>query len=313
MSSLRSPLQTRVHPPGLPASVIERARLTVSPTWDHRVVLISASAGAGKTMLLTQRRDTLTDAGRVVAWLHLTLDEQFPETLGAAVITAVAQAYADFGHLDVAAQVGAIVADAAHAWVGDLARRLVDAPAPLTLILDDAHELRAGAEGDALIRLVRETPNTDLIVAGRRDPAIGWTRLLVDGTAAEFRVADLAFTRSEAADLLLRNTIDLEPHQLDLLLKHTEGWAAGLQLAVMAIRWLPDALAVDDYLASASGDSRPIADYLVSEILDAVPPDTLDLMRITAIPHTSTSTSPVVSPDATTPAGYSTIWSPRTC
>jgi hypothetical protein len=60
----------------------------------------------------------------------------------------------------------------------------------------------------------------------------------------------------------------------------TEGWAAGLRLAALALRRADDPVS---FLADFSGDERSVAEYLTTEILDALPPGSRDFLRAVSV------------------------------
>ena len=60
----------------------------------------------------------------------------------------------------------------------------------------------------------------------------------------------------------------------------TGGWAAGLRLAALGLGESADH---DTFLTQFSGHDRSVADYLVGEILDGLPADLQDFLRVTSI------------------------------
>ena len=57
---------------------------------------------------------------------------------------------------------------------------------------------------------------------------------------------------------------DLAGDQLQWLVDRTEGWAAGLQLAVIVLGDEPSA----ERMLEVAGSNRTFADYIVSEVID---------------------------------------------
>jgi LuxR family maltose regulon positive regulatory protein len=89
------------------------------------------------------------------------------------------------------------------------------------------------------------------------------------GQLAELRERDLRFTAEEAA-ALLREAIgpDVPDATVTALLARTEGWAAGLQLAILSLRGQAD---VAGFVEEFSGSHRYVLDYLTEEVLDRQP------------------------------------------
>ena len=82
----------------------------------------------------------------------------------------------------------------------------------------------------------------------------------------DIRAADLAFTEAEAGKLLAGNGIHLTGNQLAALLDRTQGWAAGLRLAVLSL----DPGDIDGAIDRFTGNDGLVAEYLIEEVLDRV-------------------------------------------
>ena len=144
---------------------------------------------------------------------------------------------------------------------------LPGAAQPLRLILDDVHELvdpvalhgpRSSADQAGFLQLV---------LSSRLDPPLSLPRLRLQGRLRELRAAQLAFTPTQAAQLLEQSGLRLSPRQVEVLHRRTGGWAAGLRLAALGVEESADREA---FLAHFSGDDRSVADYLVQEILSGL-------------------------------------------
>ena len=105
-----------------------------------------------------------------------------------------------------------------------------------------------------------------LVIASRADPPLALARLRARGQLAELRAADLRFTSEEAATLLSEAAGPaVSVSALMVLEARTEGWAAGLRLAVLSLRGHVD---VAQFVATFSGSHRYVLDYLTEEVLD---------------------------------------------
>jgi len=65
-----------------------------------------------------------------------------------------------------------------------------------------------------------------------------------------------------------------------LLYRRTEGWAAGLRLAVISLAGHPEP---ERFVTEFSGSERTVAEYLIAEMLDRQPPDVQDLLLRTSL------------------------------
>ncbi len=112
-------------------------------------------------------------------------------------------------------------------------------------------------------------PQLRLVIASREDPPLPLTQLRARGQLAELRATDLRFTTDESAAFLTDAMgLSLDSQAILTLEQRTEGWAAGLQLAALALRDRADRA---DFLRSFAGSHRLVLDYLAEEVLDRLP------------------------------------------
>ena len=151
----------------------------------------------------------------------------------------------------------------------------------LVLVVDDLHELRSPEALARLAALVDRAPaRVGFVLSTRRDPGPGLHRLRLSGELTELRWADLRFTEGEARQLLAAEGVRLSQEGLRTLHERTEGWAAGLRLAALALARSP----VPEHAARAfAGDERTVADYLRAEVLAPLPDRVRRLLLDTAV------------------------------
>ncbi|HEY3232301.1 MAG TPA: AAA family ATPase, partial [Roseiflexaceae bacterium] len=263
-------LQTKLAPPRLPAALVVRERLLqqLDAALSHRLTMLSASAGWGKTTLLSA---CAARHPRPVAWVSLDeLDNdltRFWVALIAALRTCVPA-------------VGAVALAMLHApqppplsailttLLNDLAA--VAEPAPILLILDDYHVIAEPAIHEALTFWLEHLPtHLHLLLASRVDPDLPLARWRVQGQLAEIRAADLRFTEAEATTFFTQALGDgLAEEDVRRLAQRTEGWIAGLQLAALAMRQRDDRAS---FVQGFTGSHRYVLDYIEEEILQRQP------------------------------------------
>ena len=103
------------------------------------------------------------------------------------------------------------------------------------------------------------------MLATRHDVRLGLHRLRLQGELTEIRADDLRFTLGEARALFQGAGVELPEPALALLHERTEGWAAGLRLAVLSLAGHPD---TERFAAEFSGSERTVAEYLLAEVLE---------------------------------------------
>jgi len=145
------------------------------------------------------------------------------------------------------------------------------------IVLDDLHRIRNAQLLHDLGRFIASVPkNIHVVISTRVDPPIAWSRLRLRSRILEIRQAELAMSEDESAQLLARITRrHVSPATTDVLLARTEGWATGLKLAALTLRFHSDP---EKFVAEFGGTDRFIAEYLTEEVLDALPAEGRDLL-----------------------------------
>ena len=166
-------------------------------------------------------------------------------------------------------------------FIAEFTAALQELAQPIRLVLDDVHELVDPQALDGLRTFIRLKPATlQLVLACRLDPPLSLPRLRLTGRLYELRAAQLSFTPQQTTEVLEKSGLRLAPPQVEVLHGRTGGWAAGLRLAALGMRKSVDHAA---FLTQFSGDDRSVADYLVGEILDGLPADLQDFLRVISI------------------------------
>jgi LuxR family maltose regulon positive regulatory protein len=257
------------------AHVIARPRLDEMLTagLECPVTLLAATAGWGKTTL-TASWIAAGAGGRVAAWVSLDGADNDPRTFWREVAMALLQ-------VATPEQAGALRAMATESDVDTIAAILASAirvaEQPVVLVLDNLHEVTSPLVHAGLLRLVeRPLPMLSLLITTRQDPPWPLPRLRVAGLLATVRTEDLAFRVDEAMALFAQLKVDLRASQVAQLVTRSEGWPAGLRLAALRLRDVAD---VDAAISAFSGNDHPVAEYLVSEVLDQQAPELMEFLQ----------------------------------
>jgi LuxR family transcriptional regulator, maltose regulon positive regulatory protein len=238
---------------------VSRPRLFGRLAAPARVIVVSAPAGSGKTVLVRSWLGQAGLGGRA-AWVRAGRGERDPQRFWLAVLGALRQTAA--GSVLVRPLTAAPDLDG-----GAIAERLLADLAPLDdpvwLVVDDVHELGPEVLRQLELVVLRAPAGLRFVLAARHDVRLGLHRLRLEGELAEIREADLRFTVAEAGELLAAAGVELP--EVGLLVERTEGWAAGLRLAALAAAGQPDP---GRFAAEFSGTERTVAEYLLAEVLD---------------------------------------------
>jgi LuxR family transcriptional regulator, maltose regulon positive regulatory protein len=227
-----------------------------------RVTVISAPPGSGKTSLLRAWAARSTSLPRV-AFVSVDRDEQDAQRLWSAVLDAIRSSAPS---MDPRAQPMATAAFDADQAVDAVRSELAEHVEPVVLIIDDLHELRSAGALTQLEHLLATLPSpARVVLSSRRDPPIRLHQLRLAGEVAEIRAADLRFTERETRELLAGSGTTLSDAGVAALYERTEGWAAGLRLAVISLSGHPDP---ERFVAEFSGGDRAVGEYLLAEMLE---------------------------------------------
>jgi LuxR family maltose regulon positive regulatory protein len=242
-----------------------------------KVTIISAPAGSGKTSLLRAWADRPGQQYRL-AVVQVQRDQQDAQQFWLALLTAVRAAC---GTTSGAEPPAATPEFNGRAMVDRVLSELAEARGGITLVIDDLHELNSP---DALAQLTRLLtnlpPNAHVILATRRDLRLRLHQLRLAGELVEIRAADLRFTERETREFLDVSGVPLSEAGAALLHQRTEGWAAGLRLAVLSLAGHPDP---ERFVAEFSGSERMVTEYLIAEMLDRQPGDVKQLLLRTSL------------------------------
>ncbi|WP_205739617.1 LuxR C-terminal-related transcriptional regulator [Georgenia sp. SYP-B2076] len=161
-----------------------------------------------------------------------------------------------------------------------LATTLAVRPHPVVLVLDCDAPLPADVAAGLDHLLRRSHERLRLVLLTRADPLLPLHRYRLAGTLTEIRTADLAFTPDEARVLLAAAGLDLSPVAADAVTARTQGWAAGLRLAALALATRAEP---EQAVHDLRGDTGAVAEYLIAELLDSQSPEARQLLLDTSI------------------------------
>ncbi len=263
--------QTKVILPQRRDDIIPRTRLLelLYELLDRKLILVTASAGYGKTTLLV---DFSQRVELPVCWYALDSLDNDPERFIAHFIASIQERFPTFGGQSKAAlnstsqsglDVNRMVSTLVNEVYDDIREHFI-------LILDDFHLVNDNQEVDRFVNLFVQFAgeNCHLILSSRtlitlKDLSLMIARSQVGGLSHE----ELAFTAEEIKSLILRNyRVILPDAEAEALVQETEGWITGLLLSAQTM-W--QGMTDRARLARASGIG--LYDYLAQQVLDQQP------------------------------------------
>jgi LuxR family transcriptional regulator, maltose regulon positive regulatory protein len=309
----RALLETKLGPGARPGVVDRRRlvdRLLASPR--HRLVVISAPVGFGKSTLLASWAE---QDSRPFAWLSLEPADDDP----VALFSGIAQALSRVRPIDPGLFVD--LASPGISVLGRVVPRLLASlqsnDDPAVLVLRNAHEIRSHESRDAVDLLVNHLPpGVQLAVSSRQSVWLATAGRRGRAELLELGPADLAFDESEAAELFAVAGAKVSREEVRLLTASAEGWAAGLYLDALALRTGRSRTTtvaqsvhpfVSDYvreevLSHLTGPTRrflqrtSVLDLLSGPVCDAVLGASGSTRRLASIAESNLFVTPVVGP-----------------
>jgi len=250
----------------------------------HKLILLTAPPGFGKSTLVSQWLDQLDAIGEdaPIQSCWLSLDEgdnqltQFLHYIIAAIQRCEPTACPKSQRLLSAAQLPS------SAYLSDLlVRELSDLTTELVLVLDDYHLIQSEEVHQVMRQLLRYRPALlHLVILSRIDPPLYLGRLRIEQQITELRSGDLRFAVAETRQFLaqqLRYTID--DHALQELHSRTEGWITALQLSSIALQRQEPA----QFLRHFHGNDRLLVGYLAEEVMAHLSEAMRDFLLHTAL------------------------------
>ena len=275
-------LVTKLFIPPARKNLVHRPRLVqiLNEAWqqDRKLILVSASAGYGKTTLVAE---WLRGIQAKTAWLSLDKADNDPARFLAYLIAALQQIDECIGE-NTRAILQSPQPLPPQAVLTSLVNEIACVPTSFVLVLDDYHVIEAMPIHQQLDFLVEYLPpQMHLVLATREDPPLPLARLRTRGQMVEIRQDDLRFSQEECADFLQRvMDINLSVDDVAALERRTEGWIAGLQLAALSMQGCDD---LPGFIEAFSGSSHYVLEYLIEEVFERQSAEEQDFLLKTSI------------------------------
>jgi LuxR family maltose regulon positive regulatory protein len=241
------------------------------------LTLVSAPAGYGKSTLVSCWLEASDCRG---AWLSLDENDNDLHLFLSYFVAAIQTIFPDACQ-DTQAMLSASDLPPVPVLARSLINELDQMDKAFILALDDYQFISAKAVHELLTELLRHpSPTMHLVLATRRDPPLPLTGLRARNQMTEIRVQQLRFSRAETS-AFLQNVLDtlVDDAAAALLEEKTEGWVAGLRLAILSLQRQKD---LESVLAELPEDNRYVMDYIVTEVVSKQPPVIQEYLLTTA-------------------------------
>jgi LuxR family maltose regulon positive regulatory protein len=231
------------------------------------LTLVQAPLGAGKSTAaaaaLSGRRD--------VAWVDAKPWHRAAPV--AAIVEAARGVRGDFGRMTL----GALASGANGTHVARIfCEELTHVDTPLLVVVDNAHEF---GDDDDFSRFVKTSiaispPNVRMMIVGRRLPDLATGESLARRRTALVDAQLFAFTEDEVALLAGQLGRELDARAVREIMQATQGWAAGVLLALAS----PNPMA-----PAGAGPRSAAAAFLAEELLPTLAPGAIAFLEQTSV------------------------------
>lgn len=255
-------LVTRLAAPYAHSSLVPRPRLQqkLDQGLKCALILVSASAGYGKTTLLSQ----WLLHHRRAAWLSIDQHDNDPLRFWSYVLAALERLSPGVSGA-AWPLMQSLQPPPIETMLTLLINQLTKFPEETLLVIDDYHLIEEPLIHTTVTFFLDHLPaHIHLVLSSRVDPPLPLARLRACGKLTEIRTSDLSFTLPEANAFLIRSMqLPLSSEEVASIATQMEGWIAGMQLVAISLQ-APDGLPSSP-MAFAKED-RYVVDYLFEEV-----------------------------------------------
>jgi len=240
-----------------------------------RLTLVIAPAGWGKSSVLAE---WVHQSSMDVAWLCCDEADNNPTRFLRALAAAIDRVRPDSVD-DLFAMLRSSRPLSVSQILDALDERIASEPAPLAIVFDDFHLIEHPEVLIGLETLITTAPEQlHVLLASRALPPWSLARWRAHGEIVELGTGDLAFSEQHIALMLGEGIVD--PEIVRALQERSEGWAAGIRLAVL---WAQRGGRPEEIVDKFTGTHRDIADYLAEEVLSRLPEELSRFLLMTSV------------------------------
>lgn len=164
--------------------------------------------------------------------------------------------------------------------ITEIINSLFEATQDIVLVLDDYHQITSKEIHHSLSLFLQHLPiQAHIYVISRNAPPFPVGSLRAKGQLNKIGIDNMKFTKDEISHYFLQQTgAKPSDSMLMLLTDQTEGWIAGIQLAILSLQ-----SGQTETLSHFNGNHRYIVDYLMEEVLQHLPDSMKTFLMKTAI------------------------------
>ncbi len=259
---------TKLFIPPVPEDFVPRQRLAerLARITKRPLTLVSAPAGYGKSTAVAAWLQTCP---LHPAWLALDDTDNDPAVFMIYFLAAIRRGVPAFGvELGTTLEAGRVLS--IEAFVESVFAELNLINQGIVLAIEDCHLIRTGEVFGLLRELMRHPhPLLHLVLISRHDLPLPLSDWRARNQMLEVRAADLRFSLEETGRFVRHGLGDaLDEEMIARLHQNTEGWIAGLRLALLSLTQVED---VGGQVLELNAHNRHIVEYLADQVLGGLP------------------------------------------
>ena len=260
-------IKTKLKPPRLRQNLVLRKMLVdkLHQVSLHKLTLVTAPAGFGKTTLVTQwvSKNLLP-----TAWLSLNERDNDAVVFWSYFIHALKEVHPELGrqsldllhspNFHLLEKILTILINEINQYTDDF-----------SIILDDFHVISdAGIHSSLKYLLDHLPPQLHICIVSRKTPALPLAGMKAKGQLLELSVDKLSFNVKENEQFFnnMLNNYSLSQEEILVMHHRLEGWVAGMQIASIIINNAPHQSS--SFINNLSGQQHYYADYFFEQILN---------------------------------------------
>jgi LuxR family maltose regulon positive regulatory protein len=236
---------------------------------DTKLSIIWAQAGSGKTTAVVSWLETRNLENNTV-WISLDERDNRPEMFSRCLAEAMGRVLGEEPQLQ------------SEQTIDSLLNRISSLDRSLIFVFDDFHHIK----NSEILKEVKYFidgigGNIHIIITSRSKLNLNLAKLRLNGEITEIDRKDLNFSLEEAAEFIGANSeLEIPEKTVKLLWERTEGWIAGIQMALLTMRERKD---IGEFEEKFSGCSSYIQDYFCEEVYNDQEDQTKDFLLKTSI------------------------------
>ncbi|QUG39994.1 hypothetical protein KD050_11740 [Psychrobacillus sp. INOP01] len=261
--------------------VVKRDRLNYLLQHDssQKITIVRAPAGYGKTTLLSQWFNQSTD---LVAWMSIDKADNDPIRFWKYVVHTVSNVSQSNIDNVLSSLFNSQEASAFEFLIDTFLYEMSLIPETIHIVVDDYHLVENDTIHQMMVQFIEFLPeNIQVYLTSRTDLPLPIAKWRVKSWLREISMEQLSFTYEEAKLFYEKNNLlSTDSKFLQHAWETTEGWAAGLQLASLAM----GNSTTDDVVMDTAHPF--ITEFLLQEILSKLPASTQDFLIRTSLLNT---------------------------